>query len=179
MSNSRERDSTYTVKWNVGSLKEQLATILRDYKCWIAKNPGRASDVESFFKITAYLLPGRIRGNSTVLPELLYSTANVVSFWHDYILKTEQEFISEQARAERLIPRGNRNGTIPGGSASHFESSLTLEDDRAASRKRQIFKIQIALTILEYFEVFLEVASRRLWGDVGRWIVIFSMQAIK
>jgi len=166
---------SYNFKLDFGSMKQQLNLILKDYKGWIARNPSRASDVESFFKILAYLLPGRIRGNSTVLPELLYSTANVLSFWHDNILRQELELAAQQARAERAAPREHLNGRVPHGE----EESLSSASSRASTKQDQVFKIQVSLTILEYFEVFLEVAAKKMWGDFGRWIIIFVMQSIK
>uniref|UniRef100_A0A3Q3MRD0 Peroxisomal membrane protein PEX16 n=1 Tax=Mastacembelus armatus TaxID=205130 RepID=A0A3Q3MRD0_9TELE len=35
------------------------------------------------------------------------------------------------------------------------------------------------LSVLEYVEVFLEVGACRLWGDVGRWLVIGLIQIFK
>lgn len=190
---SPSSSSSFTLKFNLGSIRHHLNDTLKDYKGWILSNPGRASDIESFFKILAYLFPGRVRGNSTVLPELLYSTANAISFWHDHILRQQHELLAEQAKAERRLQleqqlqtarrrRGDdqRNGSVPG--LQHGNGDATGEDpDEAISKRRtkQIFRIQVALTILEYFEVFLEVTARRLWGDGGRWIIIFVMQAMK
>lgn len=177
--------STFNLKLDLGALSNQLTSIFKDYKGWISRNPGRASDVESFFKILAYLLPGRIKGNSTVLPELLYSTSSVISFWHDHILRNELEQLASAQEQQRAgNERRRQNGEGPSTSASTSQNSNSLEDDNASSqaaatRKKRIFRIQVALTILEYFEVFLEVAARRLWGDAGRWIIVFVMQAIK
>lgn len=35
------------------------------------------------------------------------------------------------------------------------------------------------LSVLEYVEVFLEMAAAKLWGDVGRWLVIGLIQIFK
>lgn len=160
-------------------LPPQLTDWLSTYKQWITHNPGKASDIESFFKVLAYLLPGRIRGNSTVIPELLYSTANLISFWHDQILQKQLDLLdslhNEQYPAEDINGhRGNNNGTpVIGLEDNHQNNCPTIK------RRRNIFRVRVALTVLEYFEVFLEVAARRLWGEAGKWLVIFVVQAVK
>lgn len=35
------------------------------------------------------------------------------------------------------------------------------------------------LSVLEYMEVFLEMGACKLWGEVGRWLVIGLIQVFK
>ena len=35
------------------------------------------------------------------------------------------------------------------------------------------------LTVLEYIEVFLEMAAQKKWGKKGAWIVIVVIQIVK
>lgn len=37
----------------------------------------------------------------------------------------------------------------------------------------------LILTRLEYCEVFIELSARKVWGDPGKWFVIFVIQFIK
>ncbi|XP_077994619.1 peroxisomal membrane protein PEX16-like [Glandiceps talaboti] len=41
------------------------------------------------------------------------------------------------------------------------------------------YRLMSWLTVIEYVEVFAEIAARRLAGEVGRWIVILAIQIIK
>ena len=38
---------------------------------------------------------------------------------------------------------------------------------------------QTVLTVIEYTEAFLELGATRLWGDPGKWLVIFVLQILK
>lgn len=40
-------------------------------------------------------------------------------------------------------------------------------------------QIKIWLTVIEYTEALIEVSAQKLWGDVGKWIVIFIVQSLK
>eukprot|EP00058_Branchiostoma_floridae_P011955 XP_002597443.1 hypothetical protein BRAFLDRAFT_222918 [Branchiostoma floridae] len=40
-------------------------------------------------------------------------------------------------------------------------------------------RIMTLLTVLEYVEVFAEIGAARLWGELGRWIVIAAIQLAK
>jgi len=38
---------------------------------------------------------------------------------------------------------------------------------------------ETVLTVLEYTEAFLELGATKLWGDIGKWLLIFTLQIIK
>ncbi|XP_006821740.1 peroxisomal membrane protein PEX16-like [Saccoglossus kowalevskii] len=44
---------------------------------------------------------------------------------------------------------------------------------------RSQYRLMSWLTMIEYIEVFVEIAAKRLWGETGRWIVIVIIQLIK
>ena len=62
---------------------------------------------------------------------------------------------------------------------------LVFYNDYIISKNRQLKtfkagdKLKIWLSVLEYCEVFIEVTSRNLWGEKGKWIVIVLVQLIK
>ncbi|XP_070553277.1 peroxisomal membrane protein PEX16-like isoform X2 [Ptychodera flava] len=41
------------------------------------------------------------------------------------------------------------------------------------------YRLMSWLTIIEYIEVFVEIAAKRLWGEAGRWVVIVIIQVLK
>uniref|UniRef100_A0A8D9ERJ2 Peroxisomal membrane protein PEX16 n=1 Tax=Cacopsylla melanoneura TaxID=428564 RepID=A0A8D9ERJ2_9HEMI len=55
-------------------------------------------------------------------------------------------------------------------------NSLVLNND-ASSNKNHKFKVW--LTVLEYSEVFIELAIYKLYGDFGKWIAILAIQIVK
>ncbi|KAK0159720.1 hypothetical protein PV327_010805 [Microctonus hyperodae] len=40
-------------------------------------------------------------------------------------------------------------------------------------------KLKIWLTIIEYIEALIEISAKKLWGDTGKWMIIFVVQAFK
>lgn len=61
-----------------------------------------------------------------------------------------------------------------------YRGQRSLEADRcarvqAASQQRLL----TWLSVLEYLEVFVEMGACKLWGEVGRWLVIALIQILK
>jgi peroxin-16 len=155
----------------VSFLKNSTRNVHQDYTEWIKRNPNRASDIETSVKVISYLLHGRFKNNSTILPELLYCSSNLLAFWHDCLLKAEAERLTAAKAAYHH--HSSKNGVLnssgggSGGGRGH----------RAG--QQQVRRIKVVLTTLEYFEVFLEVSAKQLWGDSGRWMMILLIQSVK
>ncbi|CAG7729052.1 unnamed protein product [Allacma fusca] len=133
-------------------MRSKAQELQKDYTTWICKNPSRAADIESSLKILSYLLHGKVK-HANVLPELLYCSSNLLSFWHNKLISKEAE-LQIIANQEDL-------------------------DSCQSPRVRRILKIQSTLTILEYFEVFLEVSAKVFWGELGKWLMILIIQSVK
>lgn len=160
------------VKEAMDYARNLTTSLHHDYVAWIKRNPNRASEIESSVKIVAYLIHGRLKSRSTILPELLYCSSNLITFWHDSLLKAEADRLTsaKSTTSHSVLPRnGYRKGVIPSNST----------EDSAGEEGKLVHRIKSLLTILEYFEFFLEVSARQLWGDFGRWVVIFVTQAVK
>lgn len=166
----------------VGAL---VGAVKADYVAWIVKHPSRASDTESGVKLISYLLHGRLKKSSTLLPELIYCSANLLSFWHDRLIQ-ENERRKQGLGADW---NGNGNGERGAGRDGDLRNGQPPSDGPSRSaqqhvklreaREGHIQRIRTTLTIIDYLEVFLEVGARHLWGDVGRWIVIVIIQSVK
>jgi peroxin-16 len=169
----------------VGSVSRDVR---RDYISWIKNNPSRASDIETTVKVLSYLCHGRLKsttGSVSIIPELLYSASNLLAFWHDSLLRAEAEKLT-RARANSFTIPPTQNGFGPSTSTAthaqpqHQQNNNNVKDNSYLHlREIQTQRIKTCLTILEYFDVFLEVSAKKLWGDVGRWIIILIVQAVK
>ncbi|KAL3267311.1 hypothetical protein HHI36_011442 [Cryptolaemus montrouzieri] len=53
---------------------------------------------------------------------------------------------------------------------------MQFETDRGIKYGK---KLKLCLTVIEYAEVFLELSASKLWGENGRWLVIFALQVFK
>lgn len=63
---------------------------------------------------------------------------------------------------------------------------VLLHDGILQKRMEQTLPVSLSqqrvmtwLTVLEYVEVFTEMGATKLWGDTGRWVVIFLIQLTK
>jgi len=166
---------------SLNQIKDALKNVQTQYIQWVLKNPTKSSDLESSIKLLSYLLHGQLKKSSVLLPELIYSSANVLGFFHDYLIRKHDKEVQGRLAGDH---HRNGNGIMRGGSneddggPSPSASADEVVRQREA-RETAILRIKSALTIVDYMEVFLEVSARHLWGEFGRWVVIILIQAIK
>jgi len=156
------------------TVRTLIEDVKRDYMTWVIQNPSRATDVESSVKFISYILQGRLQSKSIIFSELIYCCANLLAVWHDRFIRKhfeEREVSSNKNQQEPL--NGSKNPSSSKTSPCFFTSS------HVRSRNVQVDRIKSALTILHYVEVFLEISARHLWGDLGRWIIVLIVQAVK
>ncbi|KAL1459932.1 hypothetical protein WDU94_011877 [Cyamophila willieti] len=55
-------------------------------------------------------------------------------------------------------------------------NSLVLSNDISSNKNH---KFKVWLTVLEYSEVFIELAIYKLYGDFGKWIAVLAIQIVK
>lgn len=173
---------------SLGKIGSLVQSVKRDYINWIIKNPGHASDTESGIKLLSYLLHGRLKQSSTILPELIYCSANILSFWHDRLIQSHRQLVEKSCANGNGVSSG-RNGVtsahlgggdcVAGSEDGPPSLSAEMHSRQREVRDRNIQRIRTALTIIDYLEVFLEVSARQLWGDFGRWVVIILIQSVK
>jgi hypothetical protein len=137
--------------------------------------------------VLSYLLHGRLKRTSVLLPELIYCSANVLGFFHDYLIRqhVKENVLGDSSRGGSQVENGLgssgiRNGeTVLNGNGAGPSLSAEYLSQRREARDSEITKVKSALTIIDYLEVFLEVSARHLWGEFGRWVVIILIQAVK
>ncbi|XP_018326369.1 peroxisomal membrane protein PEX16 [Agrilus planipennis] len=62
---------------------------------------------------------------------------------------------------------------------------LTFFNDRTISKELNLenpgpgYILKVWLTVLDYSEVLLELSSKKLWNNAGRWIIIVCIQVLK
>jgi len=66
-------------------MSSKISNAFSAYKSWVEQNPQTVSDSESVLKWCSYLLSGYVR-NSAVLSELVFCSANLITFLNDRIL---------------------------------------------------------------------------------------------
>ena len=86
-----------------GGLRYKLSEAIASYKQWVGTNPGLVTDCETVLKWSSYILSGYVR-NSAVLSELIFSSANLITFLNDRILSGKFELKEHQySRLESIL----------------------------------------------------------------------------
>lgn len=57
-----------------------------------------------------------------------------------------------------------------------FRGGKVTCDENASSKRNPVL---LWLTVVEYLEVFIELGSLRLWGEIGKWIIVLVLQIAK
>ena len=63
----------------------RLSEAVASYRRWVEDNPALVTDSETVLKWCSYVLSGYVK-NSSVLSELIFSSANLITFLNDRIL---------------------------------------------------------------------------------------------
>lgn len=60
-----------------------------------------------------------------------------------------------------------------------FFNDTVIKKSRHIDFSNTAQKVKLWLTVVEYSEVFCELSAKKLWGNVGKWLVIVSIQVFK
>ena len=84
-------------------LSYKISEAIASYKQWVERNPQLVTDSETVLKWSSYVLSGYVR-NSAVLSELIFSSANLITFLNDRILSGKFELKEHQySRLESIL----------------------------------------------------------------------------
>jgi peroxin-16 len=155
--------------------------ILKNYDSYILKNAAQISSIESALRTITYILPStlvhislanrrpfqgcrtRFRNSysfATMLLMVVYTTLNLVSLYHDSLL----------ARAVANLPP-----TVRKPEPSPHNRYTQFWTKASPSYKR----LALAIVVIQYAEVLLEMGAKKKWGDKGRWRTIVGIEALK
>lgn len=140
----------------MSSILLSLPEILDTYKSWVSKNPQLVSDCETTAKWVSYFLAGRSN-----------------KIFHKY-----------QVQMRFFVGKIN-NSHVLSELIYCLSNLLVLFNDRIISKVKRLElpgsgdKLKVWLTVVEYCEVLFELSSQKLWGNVGKWLIIITIQVFK
>lgn len=139
----------------IGSLAEVFAA----YKAWVSRNPQLTSDLETTVKWVSYFLAGA----QSLLLEIV-----------------------EYIKINSLVSGRIQNSGVLSELVYLLSNLLVLFNDRIIHSARLAVtavehgtKVKTFLTVVEYSEVFLEIAARNMLGQRGKWLIIATVQIFK
>ncbi|KAF8951477.1 Peroxisomal membrane protein pex16 [Podila verticillata] len=131
---------------------------LRKYETFIFKNASQISSIESTLRSLTYILPGRF-DDADLASEALFSTLNLLGIYHDTILT---KHVASLPASHRPTPSPHNRYT-----RDWQSNSLTYK------------RVALALTIIQYTEVLIEMGVQKKWGAQYKWRVITALEAFK
>nr|CAD7439306.1 unnamed protein product [Timema bartmani] len=115
------------------------------------------------------------------LPELYLSYKK----WVSANPQTVSEVESMIKWVSYLIAGRINNSNIVSELVFSLSNILVLYNDRIIHKASHLGdvtfgeQLKIWLTVLEYSEVFIEISSRKLWGERSRWVIVVCLQIFK
>ena len=91
---------------------------------------------------------------------VVYTTLNLVSLYHDSLLAKAVANLPPTVRKPEMSPH-NR---------------YTQFWTRASPSYK---RLALAIVVIQYAEVLLEMGAKKRWGDKGRWRTIVGIEALK
>ncbi|KAG0027468.1 Peroxisomal membrane protein pex16 [Podila clonocystis] len=131
---------------------------LGKYETFICKNASQISSIESTLRSLTYILPGRF-DDADLASEALFSTLNLLGIYHDTILT---KHVASLPASHRPTPSPHNRYT-----RDWQSNSLTYK------------RVALAMTIIQYTEVLIEMGVQKKWGAQYKWRVITALEAFK
>ena len=138
------------------------------YSTYIAANASSVSQVESALRSLTYLLPGARLHESELASESLHSFIQLLSIYHDHLLKARAILLTSSPTLPKSIPPSKPRPT-PHMRYTDFWSTTSPLYTRIAT----------VLKIVQYTELLWEMVARRRGGEQARWRVVVLLETFK
>lgn len=172
-----EREDKISSLFSTDSFLKSIEQIFKKYQLWVQTNPLLMSEIESVLNWISFLISGNLFRilyairfnlapnlatkfhNNKLISELLHSCSSILTLFNDKILRA-----AYYPRIEQVIDCIH---------ATH--SSL----NRFILFQNSIHTLNNLLQLIEYVQVFLELAANHRYGSTGKWIIVSIIEISK
>jgi peroxin-16 len=150
------------------TITSTAVSLPQTYSTYVAANASSISQVESGLRSLTYLLPGARLHDSELASESLHSFIQLLSIYHDHLLKARASLLSSSPTLSKSIPSSKPRPT------PHMRYT-----DFWASTSPLYTRIATVLKIVQYTELLWEIVARRRGGERTRWRVVVFLESFK
>ena len=140
------------------------------YSEYVASNSSSVSNIESSLRSLAYLLPGARLHDSELASESLHTFVQLLSIYHDSLLKKRAAFISSSPALTKA--RGVQS--------QHPKPSLHAKYTTFWTNSSSFYtQVATFLKVAEYTQLLWEMVAKRRGGEKTRWRVVVLLEMFK
>ena len=140
------------------------------YSEYVASNSSAVSNIESSLRSLAYLLPGARLHDSELASESLHSFVQLLSIYHDSLLKKRATFIASSPALSKT-----RDVKMQKAKPSLHAKYTTFWTDSSAIYTQ----VATFLKMAEYTQLLWEMVAKRRGGEKTRWRVVVLLEMVK
>ena len=138
------------------------------YSKYVAANVSAVSQIESGLRSLTYLLPGARLHDSEVASESLHTFVQLLSIYHDHLLKGRANLLSASPALEKMAVITKPKPTPHMRYTNFWSVNSTLYT-----------RIATVLKVVQYTELLWEMVARRKGGEKTRWRVVVLLESFK
>jgi peroxin-16 len=168
---SRAYNSSSSLVGNVtGEVSRHVYNLPQTYSKYVAANAASVSKIEAALRSLTYLLPGARLHDSELASESLHTFIQLLSIYHDNLLKKRALLIDASPTLSRAKPTtGEKKKQSPHARYTMFWSNTS----------GLYAKIATLLKMAQYTELLWEMLAKRRGGEKSRWRVVVLLEGFK
>lgn len=151
-------------------LSKKAYSLPQMYAQYVATNASAVSQIESTLRNLTYLVPGARFHDSELASESLHSFIQLLSIYHDYVLKNRQTILT----GSKSTPSPTKTNLHKPKQSNHARYTMFWSDNSSLYTK-----IATLLKITQYTELLWEMMARRRGGEKSRWRVVVLLESFK